>query len=152
MKTILRVAASLLVGVLAFLATLVVTTELLTPHVWPALVVSLPLALVAGVVGVGLSLLGLRYREEKAANGRASRRTVALLGGFVAGVTGFVVAGVAATAALGVLAMGLITAMLLGGFPVGTLVGLLAGYLVTRSLGRREGGEDPQGGDGGVHG
>lgn len=147
MKTIVRVAASLLVGMLAFLVTLVVTTELLTPHVWPALVVSIPIGLVAGVVGVGLSLLGLRYREEKAANGRASRRTVSLLGGFGAGTAGFVVAGAATTAVLGALATGLLTAMLLGGFPAGALVGLWTGYLVARRLGRREAGGGRNDGD-----
>lgn len=151
MKTILRITGSLLVGVAVFLGTLVAATELLAPHVWPALLVSGPIALVAGVFGLGITFLGLRYREEKAANGRASRRTIARLGGFVAGVGGFVLAGVAVTATLGTLAMPLFTSMLFGGLPAGTLLGLLSGFLVARSLGRGRGGDagrdDAEGGE-----
>lgn len=141
MKPILGVVLSLLVGVATFLTAFVVATELLAPYVWPALLVSLPVACVAGVAGVGLAFLGLRYRAEKIQHGRATPRTVARLGGFAVGIVAFALAGASATAVLGALGVSLVAAMLVGGFPVGTLVGLVAGYLTGRYLGRREEGD-----------
>lgn len=137
MKTVFTALTSLFVGVLTFLVVLVGATELLDPHVWPALILSIPMAIVAGVIAVGFSALGLRYRAEKREAGRASRRTVALLWGFAAGTATFVVVAVATTVALGAFAMPLLSAMLLGSFPAGTVLGILVGLLVVKRLGQQ---------------
>lgn len=142
MNKTFRALLALLAGAVTFLAVLVATTELLDPHIWPALIVTLPIALVAGALGVGFAYLGLRYREERAATGSGSPETVALLGGFSAGAGAFVVTATAVTAVLGAFAFPLLSAMLFGGLPAGTLVGITAGFLVARRLRRQRRGND----------
>lgn len=137
MNTIFRAVFALLVGVGIFLATLVATTELLTPYVWPALLVSLPIAVVAGCLGIGYTYLGLRYRDERNATGSPAPQTVAFLGGFSAAALGFVVTVAVVTAVLGAFAVPLFTATLLVGFPAGILVGAVVGLLVVRRLNRQ---------------
>lgn len=147
MNSIFRVVFALLVGAGTFLATLIATTELLTPHVWPALLVSLPVAVVAGCLGIGYTYLGLRYRDERNATGSAAPQTVALLGGFSVAALGFVVTVTIVTAVLGAFAVPLFATTLLVSFPAGILVGVVAGLLVVRRLGRHR---TKNGGEGGT--
>ncbi|RBI64320.1 hypothetical protein DMJ13_07525 [halophilic archaeon] len=138
MNTYARAIVSLLVGGVGFLVGLVVATELLTPYVWPALLVSLPVALVAGVLAAGLTYGGLSYREQQARYGEPSPRTVAALGALVVGTAAFVVTAPVVAYALGFASVPLATALLFGGLPVG-LIASAVGAAVGASYAGRSG-------------
>lgn len=132
MSTVVKLLGSLFVGVVGFLAVGIGVTEALDPYVWPSLMLGLPAGLVAGVALALLAFLGLTYREEVAATGRASERTMRRLRGAVGGILGFVAGGGIAMAILWTQAVGLATAMLFGGLPVGIVVAALAAFLAAR--------------------
>lgn len=129
MNTTLKIVASLFAGVLGFLLVGVGVTEALDPYVWPSAMLGLPAGLTAGVATVLLSYPALTYREEIAADGEPSERTVRRLRATVAGIVGFVVGGGLATVVLWTQVVGLATAILAGGLPVGLLGAALAAYL-----------------------
>ena len=132
-----KAVTSLLIGVCGFLVVGVAVTELLAPYVWPSLMLGVPVGLIAGVVLVPLTYLGVTYFEERRATGTASERTVRRFWATAAALVGFVAGGGLAVAAFTTQAVGLASAMLFAGLPVGVVTGVLAAYLVLRRHKRR---------------
>ncbi|MFC4541375.1 hypothetical protein ACFO5R_05485 [Halosolutus amylolyticus] len=132
MNTVLKIAGSLLVGVLGFLAVGIGVTEALAPYVWPSAMLGLPAGLVVGIALAPLTYLGVTYWEERAAAGQVTERTARRFWTTVAAIGGFVGGGGLAMAVLWTQAVGLATAMIFGGLPVGIVTAVLAAYLVSR--------------------
>lgn len=132
MNEYIKAGASLFVGVCGFLGVGVAVTELLAPYVWPSLMLGVPVGLVAGIVLVPLTYLGVTYWEERRATGAASQMTVRRFWATTAALVGFVAGGGVAVVALTTQAVGLASAILLAGLPVGGISGGLAAYLVLR--------------------
>lgn len=122
---------SLSVGALGFIGVGAGVTELLAPHVWPSVLLGLPVGFVVGVVLVPFTYLGLTYWDERRRTGTASQDTVRRFRTTTAALFGFVTGGGLAVV-LSTQAMGLASAILGVGFPVGILSGALAAYLVFR--------------------
>ncbi|USZ72254.1 hypothetical protein [Natronosalvus halobius] len=131
MNSILKVAVSVVVGIIGFLVIGIGVTEALDPYVWPSTMLGLPAGLTAGIALVLLTHLGVTYREEITATGRSSERTVRRLRATIAGIIGFVAGGGLAAVVLWTQAVGLATAMIFG-LPVGIFVAVLAAVLVSR--------------------
>lgn len=123
---------SLVVGGLVFVVAGIGVTEALGPYVWPAAMIGLPVGIVAAAVAVPLTYLGLSYRAERRATGRASAKTRRRLRTLAGATVGFVCGGGLAMAILWTQAVGLAAALAFGGLPVGLLSALVTGYLAFR--------------------
>ncbi|MBX0296719.1 hypothetical protein [Haloarcula nitratireducens] len=132
MNTLRKSVVSLFAGVLAFAIVGVGVTEALAPHIWPSAMLGLPAGLVAGLVALPLTYLGLTYRTERRATGRASARTRRRLRTVAGATVGFVVGGGLAMAVVWTQAIGLATAIVFVGFPVAFLSAIVAGYIAFR--------------------
>ena len=132
MNKLIKSAVSLLAGLLAAAVVGVGVTEVLTPHIWPAAMVGLPVGLVAGAVAVPLAYLGLTYRSERQSLGRASATTRRRLRTLLGATAGFVLGGAVGMSVLWTQAVGLAAAMLFVGLPAGLFAAAVAGYLAFR--------------------
>ncbi|WP_221625607.1 hypothetical protein [Halobellus ruber] len=104
---------SLSVGALGFIGAGAGVTELLDPHVWPSVLLGLPVGFVVGVVLVAFRYLGLTYWDERLRTGTASQDTVRRFRTTTAALLGFVTGGGLAVV-LSTQAMGLASAVLVG--------------------------------------
>jgi hypothetical protein len=132
MNKILKSIASLLAGGLAFVVIGVGVTEALDPYIWPSAMLGLPAGIVAGMVVLPLTYLGLTYWGEQRETGQASAKTRRRLWTLAGATAGFVVGGGLAMAVGSMQAIGLASAILLVGFPVGVFSALVGGYLAYR--------------------
>lgn len=132
MNKILKSIVSLLAGALAFVVIGVGVTEALDPYVWPSAMLGLPAGIVAGMIVLPLTYLGLTYWSEQRETGQASARTRRRLSTLAGATIGFVVGGGLAMAVISTQAVGLASAMLFAGFPVGLLSAIVGGYLAFR--------------------
>jgi uncharacterized membrane protein len=65
MNTLSKTLVSLAVGLLAFLATGIAVTAVLDSHVWPSLLVGVPVGVTVGVTAFLATVATLRYRERR---------------------------------------------------------------------------------------
>ncbi len=137
-KTLVTVAGSIVVGLVAFVAITVLVTEGLEPYVWPSLLVGLPAGVVAGVAAAVLTFLGANYSEERRTETGVSQRTAVRLRAALGAIAGFVVGGGLGTAAFALWGGGLAGGTLFVGLPAGLLAAAVAGYVAARSGGRGE--------------
>lgn len=132
MNKILKSVASLLAGVLAFVVVGVGVTEALDPYIWPSAMLGLPAGIIAGMVALPLTYLGLTYWGEERETGQASAKTRRRLWTLVGATAGFIIGGGLAMAVISMQAVGLASAILFAGFPVGLLSAIVVGYLAFR--------------------
>ncbi|WP_152042310.1 hypothetical protein [Salinigranum salinum] len=87
MHTVTKAGLSLLVDTIAVLVVTIGVTEALTPYVWPALLLGLPIGVALGVVAVAFTFVGLTARAERADTGSVSREAARRLRTMLAAAT-----------------------------------------------------------------
>jgi len=129
-----RILFSTLAGGLSFLIVAVALIEVLAPYVWPAPLVALPVAIIAGVTALGGTYIGLSYRIERRRDGDVSEQTRRRLRGSLGALGGFVLGGGLACVTI-LWSTGGIAAATFTAIPVGVAGAAIGGFIAIRSGG-----------------
>jgi hypothetical protein len=129
-----RILLSILAGGLSFLISAGALIEVLAPYMWPAPLVALPVAVVAGVTALGGVYIGLSCRIEQRRDGDLSEQIRRRLRGSLGAFGGFVLGGGLACVTV-LWSAGGIAAATFTAIPVGIAGAATGGFMPIRSGG-----------------
>ncbi|WP_256297943.1 hypothetical protein [Haloarchaeobius salinus] len=131
MRTLSKTLVGLAVGLLAFLVAGVAVTAVLDPHIWPSLIVGVPVAITVGLTAFLATVAMLRYRDHR----RAGDLDIGVVAAYRAAVVAVATSGAVvllgtAAVVFGVGELGI--AVLVFGLPACVLVAAGVAYVTVR--------------------
>lgn len=131
MSTLSKTLVSLVVGLLAFLATGIAVTAVLDPYIWPSLLVGAPVAVTVGATALFATVATLRYRERRRVGTLDAGAVAAYRAAVVAVATCLVVVPLGTAAVVfDVGELGI--AVLVFGLPASVLLAAVVAYVTVR--------------------